>query len=240
MCLTIEHSLRKRYPFAAIRGQRVTRLEEKDLGPFQLDAKTAEQLAEENIGVFIGGYRDWDWITDRLNILAATPYPARWLVVLATKQLADAVYGNLALKPDRRERIHVPSFWNHHNVTYTTPEGLNSCRGIVESNGPPAAVLLVDPVCHVHKARDWFVPGRGVHDRPQRIADFRADLGRNGRSPPFLVLTKQPAKSVSTQRMLSAYCLDAWWFVDGRRLRVGQPPAISHQSRHLQSLRLAI
>ena len=180
MCLTIEHSLRERYPFPAIRGQRITRLEEADLGPFQLDGETAERLAEDNIGVFIGGCRDWDWMMDKLNILADTRFPARWLVVLATKQLAETVYGKLAWKPDRRKRIHVPTFWDHHNVTYTTPEGLNSYRGIVQSNDPLAAVLLVDPVCHVHKARDWFVPGRGVHDRPQRIADFRADLGRNG------------------------------------------------------------
>ena len=83
MCLTIEHSLRERYPFPAIRGQRMTRLEEADLGPFQLDGETAERLAEDNIGVFIGGCRDWDWMMDKLNILADTRFPARWLVVLA-------------------------------------------------------------------------------------------------------------------------------------------------------------
>lgn len=240
MCLTIEHSLRKRYPFAAIRGQRVTRLEEADLGPFQLDGETAERLAEDNIGVFIGGCRDWDWMMDKLNILADTRYPARWLVVLPTEQLAETVYGNSMFDPDRRKRIHVPTFWDHHNVTYTTPEGLNSYRAVSVSNGTLAAVLLADPACHVHEARDLFVPGHGVHDYPQRIADFRADLGRNGRAPPFLILTKRPAKSVSTQSMLSAYCLDAWWFVDGRRLRVGQIPATSYQSSNLQSLRLAI
>jgi hypothetical protein len=240
MCLTIEHSLRKRYPFAAIRGQRVTRLEEADLGPFQLDGETAERLAEDNIGIFIGGCRDWDGMMDRLNILADTHFPARWLVVLATKQMAETVYREAACNPDRKKRIHVPKFWDHHNVTYTTPEGLSSYPNTIDSADPPAAVLLVDPACHVHKARDWFVPGRGVHDRPQRIADFRADLSRNGRPPPFLILTSRPAKSVSTQRMLSAYCLDAWWFVDGRRLRVGQPPATSYQPSNPQSLRLAI
>jgi len=75
MPVTIEHSLRKRYPFAAIRGQRITRMEEANLGSFQLDAETAERLAEENIGVFIGGCRDWDWMLDRLNTLAETRYP---------------------------------------------------------------------------------------------------------------------------------------------------------------------
>lgn len=240
MCLTIEHSLREVYPFPAIRGQRLTRLEETDLGPFQLDAETAQQLVEDNAGVFVGGCRDWDWIMDKLNVLANTYFPARWLVVLATKQLAETVYRRTAWKPDRQKRIHVPAFWDQHNATYTTPEGLNSYRNTIGTSGPLAAVLLVDPACHVHRARDWFVPGRGVHDRAQRIADFRADLARNGGSPPFLIFTRQPAKSVSTQRMLSAYCLDAWWFVDGRRLRVGQLPATSHQSSNLQSLRLAI
>ena len=87
----------------------------------------------------------------------------------------------------------MPTFWDHHNVTYTTPEGLNSYRDAIASNGPLAAVLLVDPACHVHKARDWFVPGRGVHDRPQRIADFRADL--ESKRPPAAVSDPHQAAS---------------------------------------------
>ena len=68
MCLTIEYPTRERYPFPAIRGQRITRLEEADLGPFQLDGQTAEWLAVDNIGVFIGGCRDWDWMMDKLKM----------------------------------------------------------------------------------------------------------------------------------------------------------------------------
>ena len=79
-----------------------------------------------------------------------------------------------------------------------------------------------------------------MNDRPQRIADFRAELGGNACAPPLIILTTRPAKSIGTARMLSAYCLDAWWFVDGRRLRIGQPPATSYQPSNLQSLRLAI
>lgn len=241
MCLTIEHSLPQLYPYPAIRGQRITRLQETDLGPFRLDGETATRLAEQNIGVFIGGCRSWDWMMDKLTILAQTPFPARWLVVLASKQWAETAYRIQAMKRAGRKRVHAPKLWEDGNVTYTTPEGLHSYGGLSQHSGPLAAVLLVDPACHVHKARDWFVPGRGVHDRPQRIADFRADLGRIGPSPPLLVLTRRPAKSLSTERMLSAYCLDAWWFVDGRRLRVGEPPAGSHQFPGAQnSLRIAI
>jgi hypothetical protein len=109
MCLTIELSLGEVYPFPPIRGQRITRLEEADLGPFQLDGETAERLAEDNVGVFVGGCRDLDWMMDRLAILAETDFPARWLVVLASEGLADIVYRTLTRKPGSRRRTHAPT-----------------------------------------------------------------------------------------------------------------------------------
>lgn len=234
MHLTIEHSLRKRYPFAALRGQRITRLEEADLGPFQLDAETAERLAEENIGVFVGGCRDRNWMIDKLKTLAETRFPARWLVVVATRSLALTVYRSFELPRGKRPRMHAPRFWDHGNATFTTPEGLTSYRKAMHGSEQFAAVVLLDPGCYVQQAREWFVPGYGVNDRPQRIADFRAELGGTACAPPLILLTARPAKSIGTARMLSAYCLDAWWFVDGRRLRVGQPPAASDRSASLQ------
>ena len=159
MYLTIERSTRERYPFPAIRGQRITRLEEADLGPFQLDAETAERLAEENMGVFIGGCREWSWMMDKLKILADTRFPARWLVVVATKNLALTVYRSFELQRSRRPRLHAPTFWDHGNVTFTTPEGLTSYRRAMDGSEQLAAIVVLDPKCHVQQAREWFVPG---------------------------------------------------------------------------------
>jgi hypothetical protein len=137
--------------------------------------------------------------------------------------------------------MHPPRFWDRGNLTSTTPEGSASYFNVIDGEQRFAAVMLVDPKCHVQQAREWFVPGYGVHDRPQRIADLRADLARNGHRSPFLVLSERPAKSVNTNRMLSAYCLDAWWFVDGRRLRVGKPPITAFHSPDSQtSLRVTV
>ena len=90
---------------------------------------------------------------------------------------------------------------------------------------PVAGILVVDTLCHIHKARDRYIRGYGVNDRPQRIANFRANLACASWQPPLIFFTSRPAKSLNTNPMLSPYCLDAWWFVDGSRLRVGKPPA---------------
>jgi hypothetical protein len=151
------------------------------------------------------------------------------------------VHHTLAQEHGWTRRTRAPRVWEHGRVTFTTPEGLQSYRKTIQASEPIAAVLLVDPLCHVHQARNLFVPGYGINDRPQRIADFRADLGRTGPMPPFLVLTARPAKSIDTQRMLSPYCLDAWWFVDGLRLRVGPLPVTGFPSpTQPPSLRLAL
>jgi hypothetical protein len=54
------------------------------------------------------------------------------------------------------------------------------------------------------------------------LASFRNSLGFNGWAPPLFVLTQKPAKSVWTNTVARAYCLDALWFLEGRDLYFGE------------------
>jgi len=211
------------YPYAAIRGHRQTRLEEVPLGAFQLDGPTVKQLSRDNAGVFVGNCRSLERVVDMLTKLADEPYPGRWSTVLASRGMAAVVYNWLAAERGWRVRRHAPELWDLGSMTFTTPEGLRAYQQ-KGHNEAVAGILLVDMFCHVHRARDRFYPGYGVHDRPQRVANFRVDVSRAGWLPPFLFFTERPAKLLNTNPMLSPYCLDAWWFVDGMRLRVGRPP----------------
>jgi hypothetical protein len=225
MTLTTRSNLSSLFPFPAIRGTRITRFEQADLGPFRLDADTADRLGRDNIGVFVQDCRGLRWIMERIAVLAETDFPAKWAVVLSSKSMAEFVYNSRVHQPEgRRRRKRVPELWQQGNVVFTTPEGLRLWQREVAGPARVAGILMVDTLCHVHKARDAYFEGYGVHDRPQRVADFRADMAADGNPPPLFVLTKRLAKSVNTRPMLSAYCLDAWWFVDGHRLRFGKPP----------------
>jgi hypothetical protein len=240
MLLTLEDSLSKWYPFPPIRGHRMTRLEETDLGPFQLDGQTAEQLIADSIGVFVSGCPDMDYIKDKLNRLAHTRFPARWLAILPTRQLAEAWHRELLVQPQGWKRSPVPAFWEDRNVTYTWPDCLDTYRRADQAGALLAGILLIDPACDVHQDRGPFAVEFELNERAGRIARFRERLGRREVLPPFVLLTRQPAKSIDTQRMLTAYGLQAWWFVDGRRLRVGEPLGNSGSSWKGQPPKLAI
>jgi hypothetical protein len=103
-----------------------------------------------------------------------------------------------------------------------TPESLRHVRP--DERRPIAAILLIDMLCNVHLARgvengDFRV----ANDRPQHVARFRNSLSRGGWAPPLIILSQRPAKSVWTDTVARAYCLDALWFVDGRGLACFAP-----------------
>ena len=216
------------YPFAAIRGHRITRLKESRIARFDLDHETAEYLDVNNLGVFIGncGYRQagaLDWVMRKLEVLASLQYPSRWIFVAARQWMADDLYGRIPPAEKSRRRTRRPEFWDYGNATITTPEGLRRYSRQMTGLRPVAGIVLIDISCNVHRARGEKGTPWARNDRPQRVADFRADCALGGWRPPLLLFTAKPAKSVNTCPMLSPYCLDGWWFVEGLSLRVGHP-----------------
>lgn len=224
MTKAVEDRLKDLYPYPAIRGCRITRMEETRLGRFNLDHSTALRLGTDNVGVFVGNCGPPARALDKLAGLQTDSYPARWLVLSSSRQLASAFFRRQVPHTSGRSRKHAPPYWLAGNTVFTTPEGLRVYGKERGSEDSIAAILLVDPLCHVHKARGPVGRGFVFHDRPQCIVDFRAGCSIDGWLPPFFVLVQHPAKSINTDPMLSPYCLEAWWYLDGECLRTGRPP----------------
>jgi hypothetical protein len=227
------------YPVGRLRGMRITRLEEQPIGPFCLDAPTAAELGTENIGVLFGNCIDLERTIRRLRPLDAAPEQASWVVVAATREMAASVF-KIWHYPEEEKFIDaavVPPRWRAKRFLFTTPEALRDLDP-AQIDGPSiAGLLLLDLQFLVHKARAFDTrsfrvrrkkavaedddhsfdakPFRVHHDRPQFIADFRGRCAREGWSPPLVIFAGSPAKSLNTDAALSAYGLEALWFIDG-------------------------
>jgi hypothetical protein len=216
----IPGGIRDRYRETGLRGTRITRLEEHRLSPFSLDAETAWELGKDNIGVFVGGCLSLERTVDLLHKLKQPSPAPHWIVVCASKDMA-CIFVRQWCQPDKRikaNKLELPQ--NHGNLVLATPESLHAI-GSSEWHDV-GALILVDMLCHVHLARgmrtgDFFV----LHDRPQLMANFRNAVGLEDWSPPLILLTQKPAKSIATDPIARAYCLEGWRFVDGTTMRWG-------------------
>ncbi|MEX1027124.1 MAG: hypothetical protein WD049_03840, partial [Candidatus Paceibacterota bacterium] len=63
---------------------RVTRLEDRVLEECELGAADLQQLADQNVGLFAGGYRTIEMMERQLIQLAKSQAACRWVVCLAT------------------------------------------------------------------------------------------------------------------------------------------------------------
>lgn len=211
-----------RYRDAWIRGPRITRLEENRLGWFELDSETAWMLGTNNIGVFVGNCKPLGGTIDVIRALHDATPGSEWIVVAATKKMA-AVLIKRWFREDQVGRVAVTTLklpQVYSNIILATPESLRRIeRHRIDR---VSGIIVLDMLCHIHKARGMKNRNFYVrNDRPQLIADFRNDVALDGWLPPMIFLTQKAAKSVTTDSIARAYCLDAWWFVDGKCLRCG-------------------
>jgi hypothetical protein len=207
------------YSTVGLAGYRITRREESFLGVFRLTAETAWKLGTANVGVFAGGTPTLGKTIERLRRLES-PSASRWVLVAATRKMA-AVIASGWLQADSDSwldptALNLPRY--HMNLVLCTPESLRHVQS--DERRPIAAIIVLDMLCNVHLARGGFENGdfHVANDRPQHVASFRNSLSRGGWSPPLIILTERLAKSVRTDSVARAYCLDGLWFVDGRGL----------------------
>lgn len=220
------------YPTPVIRGTRITRMEERKLERLRMTSETARSLGEENIGVFIGYCTDLDYTVYQIRQIDRCKDGGCWIVIPSTRRFAAAVYQRWLDSADvwYVEPKKVPSSWRGEKTIFCLPEALADLSAmILKESVEIAGVLVLDMQCTVHKARG-FNNGkfRVCHDRPQLIADFRACLSQGNWAPPLVFFSQRPAKSVSTDSMQRAYCLEAFQFVDGKTLKCG--PLLSSTS----------
>lgn len=203
------------FPSPTLKSQRIERAGGKHFGEFMLDAETASFLGIEDVGVFLGSCGMLPQIIRKLKFLDDSPGKAVWITVLGTKLRHQALFDQWddpesGLKTKTRD---LPPYWQSKKLVFLTPEKLSkwSCENEA-SMQCVAGIILVDLDCNVHKQRGHSTM---ANDRPQHIVNFRASLYRMGWSPPLIVMTRKATRSVNVDEMRSAYCLEAWWFLDG-------------------------
>jgi len=223
---SLSSCLAQLYPRPCVRGQRIARLEETRLGPFELTAESAFELGRNNIGVFVGSCGGLGRAMNLLRALDRADSGGRWIVITATKKMNAVLFAEWQLQRTSFIPLNrVPTYWTASQLIFAPPEGLGKIdnRELLKDPGV-AGLILLDMQCFVHKARSMTTRYnfKVQNDRPQLIANFRSRLCREGWLPPLMFWTEKPAKSVWTTDMLSPYCLDAWWFVDGQSLSCSQ------------------
>ena len=199
-----------------IRGHRTVRMSEKRIGPFALDAETAEILDDNNAGVLIGNCPGGDWMFEKMQQLSRDSEVEQFLVLLTSYSLADKFYRQAEGSSSKR-----PDFWKQGALTLTTPGYL---RKLDEQITPDySAIIVIDPRTRLglpdSRRSRWNNGGLA-----RQIAKYRHCCAMRQRRPPLLLLTCSRAKGLNTSQMLAPLALDTWWFVDGKSVRIGKPP----------------
>ncbi len=197
-------------------ADRISRMGSKALGRMRLDQKTARQLRESQVGLFAEGFLRLETMLGRILPLATKSRCTQSIVVYASKESGESIYGMLVEErvcaPCRRP----PEHWEVGKLAFRSVEQLadwdfTSCQ--VDS------VLLLDPTCMVYRARTMHFAGDRTHDRPQIIADFLFDQRHCGTCPVFMFLTTKRAAALPTETIARTFCQEAFWFLDGPTLR---------------------
>lgn len=207
------------FPTPRIRGRAVTRLEERTLAWVSLGAEAANELGREHLGWFVGGHPGLRRAAEQLGRLDSNPGGGIWVAVPVGRDASRELFEHWP----HGSQIELPpswggSIWRSRKVWVAMPEDLRQLLPAIRtSDCGVAGIMLIDPLCIIHKARagtNW----KGEYhrnDRPQHVVNFRAALQLDDWQPPLIVLTQQQAKAVDTDVIARTYCLDGFRFIAG-------------------------
>lgn len=189
---------------------RVTRLENRLLEERIVDSDEVHEVASQNLGLFAGGYGTIALMERQLSILARSESAERWVVAVATKKLLDDTERRLG----ERDELAMDDGgcgvgFRADHLRLTTVEALSGT-----AHADVDGVILYDPACHVHRAREFQRFDGTNHDRAQIIADFLATRAIDGSPPLLCLMALKPPKSCCTSRAAEAYMREAWLFAD--------------------------
>ena len=213
---------------AHIRGRLITRWEEKPLGWATLDSATADMLGREQLGWFVGNHPGIDQAARQIARLDTNPAGGVWVVVPHSRQLACELF---AKWPHADHVVEPPSSmnyaWRSRNVWFAIPEDLRHLLRLARDlESQIAGVIILDPDCIIYRARGGTDTWGHIHsnDRPQHVVNFRASLSADGWQPPLLLLTNKPAKSITTDVVARAFCLNGFRFIAGKSFGIWDEP----------------
>ncbi|MEX1027509.1 MAG: hypothetical protein WD049_05815 [Candidatus Paceibacterota bacterium] len=227
--------LESRYPTPLICGARIARTGDKYLGPERLGADTCRMLGEEQVGWFVGHMPSFERMIEHIQQVNAAGTGGRWVVVPATRFWAETAH-RLWFADAHQSGFSSPAtLWHDRLVTFCVPERLRELdQAFRQRTAGVAGIMLLDPTCIVHEARSFSNQGFHVaHDRPQLIANFRSSLAVGRWAPPLIVMSWHRAGAVSTERIVQAYCLEAFHFIEGLGLWSGLMPNKNEKYRAL-------
>ena len=190
------------------------------IGPAASDAATCRALGEEQLGWFIGGVPTYDRMIEFVRRVDASHEGGRWIVVPATRFLADVAY-QIWFENSSLESSKTPStMWHSDKISCCVPERLNELHDCIDDT--VAGIILLDPNCIVHRGRGFGNNKyRIAHDRPQLIVDFKSELAIGRWTPPLFVMSLHKAAAVPTEAVARIYGLEALHFIEGISLRCG-------------------
>jgi hypothetical protein len=198
-----------------LRADRISRVGNKWLGRLRLDQSTTEQLSDLQVGLFAEGFLGLETIVGRLLPMAANSTVMQTVVLYSSKEAGGAIYEQLANDRLCEHNKRPPEQWQFGNLLFSSIEGLSRLDHEV---GSINTVILLDPTCMVYRARTMKTRRGRTHDRPQIVVDFLSDQSSQGLRPAFLLMTTKHAASLPTDTIARAFCLDAFWFLDGPSL----------------------
>lgn len=209
----------QRYHVPMLWARRITR-SSQTIDTFSLDARTALELGDDNVGVFVGGCNP-PAVIEQIKRLRSPDSAVGWVVVTSTKEMALALNHKILDVPTRKNAAPPRKPVSADNITVATPETLRSLSK--PTDRPVAAILVHDMHCRIHLLRgdSPWQRDRGGNDRPQAIAEYRYRLAEGNWMPPLFLLTEKPLISVETEPARRAYSLDTWWFLAGHSLICG-------------------
>jgi hypothetical protein len=208
------------YPTARIRGRRMTRLPEKCLDWVVLNAATAHEMGRDQVGWFVGNHPGLTCAAEQFGRLDMNPEGGVWVVVALCGDTSLTLFdkwphtNHVVERPGSKNQFT----WRSQSVWVAVPEGLKQLVPLAQRLPTGiAGVIVYDRECIMYKARGgstiWGWTMR--NDRPQHVVDFRAAFNFEGWQPPLLLLTSRPAKSVNTDVVARAFCLNAFQFIAG-------------------------
>ncbi len=207
------------YPTARIRGRRIARLPEKYLDWTVLDATTAEELGHEHVGWFVGGHPGLRCAAEQFGRLDTNPEGGVWVVIPVGRDMSRALFDAWPHVDHVGERPTAnDASWRSRKVWVATPEDLVRLLPSAQVLAAGiAGLIILDPTCVMYQSRGGRDSWGHVYrnDRPQHVVNFRASLDQGGWQPPLLLLTDRPPKSVTTDAVARAFCLNGFHFIAG-------------------------
>jgi hypothetical protein len=199
-----------------LRADRISRLGNKYLGRLRLDQPMLERLGSSQIGLFADGFLSLDMMLGRVLPLADKPRETRTIVVYASKEAGNSIYNSLVSTGQCAPCRRMPESWQVGNLVFCSVEAL---RRLDMDDQPIDSVILLDPTCMIHRARTLRLGNGSIHDRPQIVASFLTDHFHRGPAPVLILMTLKRAAAVPTEAIARAFCLEAFWFLDGPTLQ---------------------